>query len=554
MSSNFFKAEENDAKYDDVCDIRRKNNRTNTNVIEAFSGLECPGKELHEWESYAKLYKEKFRKAKQCLQRRITTMKRFPARTAENKISRRKHVYPIQVAYSYGKDCLKKIASRLEQDKFENSVNKLIKKVAETQPDVQSYFGNSIEKSIRDRGNTNTIRSILERSYYDKDQLALINKVRNNGYEALNDDDKDLFLSIINEGFARNARPINFEAINEQAASENDEPIETFKREIKKRRKTKKKSMITMAAKPVNLTNLNAILQSNGFKVTDEYRRKQIIDRINKLTALFSEIILINEKIFIVVDIYLETFQKLDKLNRNIIGVTTKLAGISLTKKSFKKVGINEKYLTKIDAFTDRKKLGEDIVKTDTRLREKRAKIAYEIADLLKTGNSAINVPLENFYLHDMNQYTLQSVNSQISSLSEADKARFLEEKNVLHNLVTSVKLLNTELNNAEMALAQNLSRQAKAEEMVKSPKIKESPVLLEKIKEVLRTLKESEDSLEKTVLNKYKAKTETIYSLLQIMNSKYSNPYILKERLEQMNKEKVTLHNFFNKMTKTGY
>lgn len=553
MSSNFYKAEENDAKYDDVCDIRKKKDRTNTNVLEAFSGLECPGKELHEWESYSKQYRDKFKKAKQCVQRRITAMKRFPARTNANKTSRRKHIYPIQVAYSYGKDCLKKIASKSEQADFENSVDRLIKKVSETQPDIQSYFGNSIEKSIQRRGNTNAIRSILERTYYDKERANLINRVRNEGYKALSNDDKDLFLSIINEGFARNARPIldnNVEEILEEL-SENDEPIETFKREIKKRRRTKKKTLSLPVQKPVNLSDLNALLQSNEFKVTDEYRRKEIIRRINKLTSLFSEIILINEKIFMTVDIYLETFQKLDRLNTNMVSVMTKLAGVSLSQKAFRKAGVNEKYLPKIEAFADRKKLGDDFVKTDVKLREKRAKLANEIADLLVTGDSEIDKPLENFYLHEMNQYTLQTVNSQIDKLTASEKKRFLDEKEELHSLLNAVKVINREVAEAELALAQNLTKQTKAEQMIQSPQIKSAPTLLEKTKEALRALKEAEPALQKDVLTAYKAKTETIYALLQQVNSTKSNPFILKERLEQMEREKVTLHTFFNKMVR---
>ncbi len=105
--ADFYTAVENDQKYTDVCDIRKKSNRTNSNVFEAFSvGLECPGKELHEWESSSKQYRDKFKRAKQCVQRRLTTMKRFPARSTANKTSRKKHIYPIQVAYAYGKDCL----------------------------------------------------------------------------------------------------------------------------------------------------------------------------------------------------------------------------------------------------------------------------------------------------------------------------------------------------------------------------------------------------------------------------------------------------------------
>jgi hypothetical protein len=107
-SSNFYIAYEDDAKYKDVCDYDKSKNTTNKDIIDAFSGLECPGTELHEWESDYDKYRKKFKKGKQCLQRRLTTMKKYPARSATNKESRKKHIYPITVAYSYAKDCLKK--------------------------------------------------------------------------------------------------------------------------------------------------------------------------------------------------------------------------------------------------------------------------------------------------------------------------------------------------------------------------------------------------------------------------------------------------------------
>ena len=341
-SSDIFMAEEDDSKYDDVCDIRRKKNRTNTNVLEAFSGLECPGTELHEWESYSKQYRDKFKKAKQCVQRRITTMKKFPARTANNKTSRRKHIYPIQVAYAYGQDCLKKIASKKEQDLFKTSVNELIKKVSEKQPNIQYQFGNSIENSIRTRGNTDAIRAILNRGYYNANQTNLINKTRQLGYNKLSNDDKELFLSMINEGFSRNIKYKN-EFANEPNNKDNNkteetnetpkELIDTIKKDIRSRRKTKKKSISTSVRHQLNLANLDEVLQSDKFKITNNDRRSDFIKRIKNIMKLFSEKLLIDEKLYMLEDIYNESFKKLNKLNKNIINTVSKTAGSTNKKK-----------------------------------------------------------------------------------------------------------------------------------------------------------------------------------------------------------------------------
>jgi hypothetical protein len=549
-SSDFYIAEEDDAKYSEVCSIHTNKNKKNTNVISAFSGLECPGKELHEWESYSKQYRDKFKKAKQCVQRRITTMKRFPARSNKNITSRKKHIYPIQVAYAYGQDCLKKIASKREQELFKDSVDELIKKVSRVQSNIQTQFGNSIENSIRGRENGNAISRILNRGYYNSNQMNLINKTRRLGYNKLSNDDKDLFLSIINEGISRNAKyakELNAENTNENARAETPELINIIKKDIKKRRKTKKKSVVAPAKKTENLANLNEVLQSERFAITNSDRRAEFIKRVQELLKLYSEKILVDEKLYMLEDVYTESFKKMNKLNTNIVSILTRLAGQPITKKTAKKMGINEKYLNKYDAFTSRQKLGDDISKAHIKLKEKLDSTTEEIYKKIETGNTEIDGPLLEFYELDLPKYLLQEVDYKISTISNSERSRLLSEKEELYNLVIAIKKINEELSKAEYDLGQNLLKLAKAENLLTVNTIKSSPLLLKRTQDTIRELKDAGTALQKEALNKYKIKTTVIYDLLQQINKKYSNPYILKERLEKTIHYESLLSSVFN-------
>ena len=552
MSSNFFKVEEDDSKYDDVCDIRKNKNRTPSDVIEAFSGLECPATELHEWESHSKQYKDKFKKAKQCIQRRISTMKRFPARTTTNKTSRKKHIYPIQVAYAYGQDCLKKFASKKDQDVFKKSVDSLIKEISKSQPNVQSYFEDGIENSILSR--TNHISNILERKYYDPDRAALINKTRNVGYNMLNNDEKEQFFSIINEAISRNIKyksefNNNNESVSPSLLNNNkEELINIIKKEMKKRRKTKKKS-ITSTSYTVNMTNLNSILQSPKFKITNDYKRAEIIKRINEIIKMFKEKVLIDEKLYILEDIYYSTFERKNKLNMEIL---TKTAMIPTTLKGIKQAGITAKNLDKFNAYQKRAKLGNDMFITHNKFREKLISLNDDILKKLNTGNSTIDASLNSFYINDLPQYILQEINNTISNLNDKDKIRLLSEKKDIYDIVSKIHKLNLSHIEYEKTLESNLLKQNKAQEMLLSPKIKSVPILIEKTKETLKTLKDDEIKLQKDVLHSYNDKTDAILEIYRQVNKKYDNPYIIKDRLETMIKREKTLLSSYSTMAKS--
>jgi hypothetical protein len=533
-ATDFFTAEEDSAKYDEVCDIRKKKNRTNANVIESFSGLECPGKELHEWESHTKLYKEKFKKAKQCVQRRITTMKKFPARTAENRTSRRKHIYPIQVAYAYGQDCLKKFATKNDQKTFKDSVNSLIKKVSESQPNVQSYFGNSINTTISSR--RNTIRNILNRTYYDPEIAELINKTRKIGYDSLNTTEQELFFSIVNEAFSRNTRfAANLENENENEGAadveEKKELINIIKKEIKRRRKTKKKSMVSIQ-KNVNITNLDSLLQTNTFKITNDEKRREVIKRINEIVKMFQEKILIDEKLFILEDIYYGTFTMKTKLNQEM---ATKTATMPRTLKGVKQAGLTAKDLAKFEPYQRRIKLGNDIFTTHDKFRLKSLSLTDDILKKLKTGNSAIDSPLYSFYEKDLPKFILQETNKKIDSLSSPEREKLSSEKTELYNMIIKIGVLKLAYAEQETILDVNLAKQAKAQEMLLSPSIKAVPVLVERTKETLKQLKTEEATLQKNLLASYEANTIAISDMYKQVNKKYDNLYILKVPLEIM-------------------
>jgi hypothetical protein len=363
MSSDFFIAQEDTDSYDKTCDIRKKANRTNTNVIEAFSGLKCPGTKLHEWDFDKSDYISKFKKAKQCVQRRITKMREFPARTAANKTSRKKHIYPIQVAYAYGKDCLKKFATKSEQDAFKLSVDQLINKVSKTQKNIKGYFGKSIEDSIKTRPKNNSIRSILEESYYDKDKQDIIERARLIGYNALNNDAKERYQTIMNEGLPPNMNYKNENETNtETVINENLailKPSKTLKRNFRKRHTAKRKPKSITA--PKNIGNVNKALAEKRFEITTAAKREEIEAKKQELIKLYIEKSYIDQKMNMLKEVFNESTGKRNKINIEVYNAAMKMAGTKPSRKASKKAGISLSDLPKYEAADIRGKLYQDI-------------------------------------------------------------------------------------------------------------------------------------------------------------------------------------------------
>jgi hypothetical protein len=183
----FYRAKEDDTQvYHRVCagesdDIDEHTNASiaaaPAGMARALSALKCTGDTPSEWRKKRQEYIKKFTKAKKCLQRRLTTMKKYSATNAIGRSRRVAHIHPIQYAYAYGKGCLKKFAGPAHQEAFKQSVNDLIRKVAaeEKSSNISGYFSPSgsidIDESII-RGNNPSIREILlERIPYNRKEL-----------------------------------------------------------------------------------------------------------------------------------------------------------------------------------------------------------------------------------------------------------------------------------------------------------------------------------------------------------------------------------------------
>jgi len=540
MSSDFFITKEDSEAYDTVCDIRKKKDRINTNVINAFSGLKCPGTELHEWESDKSDYIRKFKKAKQCVQRRLTKMKDFSAITKTNKTSRRKHIYPIKVAYSYGKDCLKKFATHAEQNLFKNSTDELINKISKKHSNIKGYFSDSIEKSIKQRGSTNNIRSILEETYYNKDKQNIIDKQRILGYNALNNDDKEKFYSIYNEGFSRNKRygynneeePEIIENINTNF--EILKPSKTLKKNFRKRQNTKRKPK-SIGISNINISKLNEIISSDKLKITNEHILEQIKSNKEELYKLNIERIYIDKKLFMLEDIFYTASKKTNKFNINIYEALSKISGPKISVKSIKKLGLGEKDLYKYKAVETRKKIYEDISITHKHLKNKLNDIIIKIKKIiLLPSNNPISRTIQEFYVYDLLKYTLKKTNEEISSLSDTKLNELKIQATYLTSLPKIVENISNDLTAIEEQLNINLQELENTQlrlNNVSDKKLK-TPEIRKLFENKVKKLKEDNTILEKSILDKYIDKTNKLRNVLQEINNNYVNIIILENTI----------------------
>lgn len=551
---NGFIAENIPFGYKEYCEVKNENTKkpTHTNVYESFSGLECPGDTLHNWDAYKLLYKKKFKKAKQCAQRRISTMKMFPAKTKENIEKRQSHIYPAQVAYAFAKNCSKKFATKKQRNAFENSFNKLIKSVATKQPNVQNYFGNSIENSILDYREQSRIRKLFDKQYYDNEQMNVINKYRELGYDNLSNVNKAAYESLRNQYNIRvndnNEEVNNDEEENEEENEVDNEDEEKKEEEIKdktnntkntakknRRRgfKTKRKSK-TKSIVVKNITDINTVLQTNDFEITENERRIEITKNIEEIIKLFRDKLILDEKATLLDSIYRESFERSNKLNLNVIKSLSLVQGIT-SKKALKSAALNDKLLIKSDLFSAKVKLSKDIDKTITSIDERVEKIIVKIEKILYTKNDSIAIPIQMFFAKKLTKFLLQLVNSEIKELSESDRLKSYAEMRNIYNLRDKIKKINEELFKAEFELEDNLIKQDKAKEMMASNRIKAVPTLLQKTKEKLQELKEKQATLDKSVINKYSDKINKIREITQYLSTKYDNPFILQSRLKYL-------------------
>ena len=557
-SNDFFKAEENDMKYKDVCEIRGKENRgrTNTNVLNAFSGLECKASELYEWNSKKKAYNDNFKRAKQCLQRRITTMKRFNAKTDTQKEARQRHIYPIQVAYAYGKNCLKKTTSKRRQKVFENSVDNLISDISARHPNIKTHLGNSIEKSIHDRGAHNAIRKILNKTYYDPEQTSVINKERNVGYLKLNKGSRELYNSIFDEGFSRNVRIANYlKEANENEANATaatatataDEEVNentNFRPSIKtmRRRAAKRKTAKKSVNRRVNLRNIDTILRNEGFTITDRNKEESFKKIIKSLEKLYQQYYL-NDLKFLMLNKILKINSGIgfiDNYARNVI------SKINLSKKpkmkSIKSIRPeldNPKYI----AFENRQIVIRDINNTLDSLERRLKQIDTRIKSTQKTGNKTIDDNIHNFLGEHIDETLLYSVDEIIAALTSSEQAEINSNIIAVNTILTEMEVINSELLRKTDELHSISLKLDKAK--VLAITFANNPALLVRAKEEEVKQKAAYDMLELQYTTLYNTLTAKIRDATTLVSRVYDSPQLLVQFLEDKIIRKRTAESF---------
>ena len=136
---------------------------------------------MPDWKRQKNAFKSKFSNARDCIQGRLMRMTAYNAQTTSNIDQRRSHIPPIQYAYTYAKDCLKKTSDDpSDLTKFKNSVDGLLMHVASIKPDIvnaQAFGGTDIEASIM-RSNNNHLKYVLNKQYYSPSEWNTIYKGR----------------------------------------------------------------------------------------------------------------------------------------------------------------------------------------------------------------------------------------------------------------------------------------------------------------------------------------------------------------------------------------
>lgn len=289
MADSLFRVVFDDKKYTDVCQyVRPRNRQSNAEekrgVKDAFSGLQCKGDRVNEWnaESNKELYARTFKRAKECMQRRISTMKRFPARNANGKQARSRHIYPIELAYSYGKDCLKKFATKRQQDIFKNSTDALIDEISANNntKNVKSYFTPSIENSIRTRG-TNAVEILNKQYDYNAENWNLVNTVREagNAWPSLPDETRVMYLSRFYNTLANHHPEVLEAVLDEEENNRGAAAVETPKTRLKRlKRRTRRAIPARRAPPPVNNVFLNVLRRDPEFQARSEAEKAVFVE------------------------------------------------------------------------------------------------------------------------------------------------------------------------------------------------------------------------------------------------------------------------------------
>jgi hypothetical protein len=587
--NEFYKAALNESEYHPVCEYKLKKGFTPKNVVNAFKGLECSEPELYQWNTKRSDYTQQFKKAKQCLERRLTRMKRYPANTNEQRETRKRHSYPIKVAYAFGKDCLKKMGSQRRRELFEKSVNSLVNQVAELRPDVRNYFGNSIEQSIRELNRDDYIKEVLDRQYYAPDIQDVINRERNSGLYRLSQANQDLYKSVFNEGFERN---VEFPKLLQEANNENENEEENARNETKirpaaitlrRRALRKKKKTLKKPKRPVaNVRNLNTLLSSNLLRITNVDRKQALKTLIDKLVELYKSSVYIQIKngILIKVNNGLINPLKSDLVTQKFLNAS-KETGI---KQIREKIGIKQKqkmadvFMTKpeVKLFITFNDFTDNLAMIVNQNNRKLEKIHSDIDKILISNNASIRSEIDIFYNEYMDEYLLNKLYDEIDKLSDAEYDRISKDEKILYTSLDEINILTKELDKLQ-DVYDNIPRditnlktnidtaQRKIEALLKLKEaIKNRPnrlasansslkQLLEAQELKLAELKELEES-EPKILEKYYEQFRKRNTILQNISSEISkgivNPIILSSFLENNLMRKTGLLNLLASMS----
>ena len=162
-------------RYEDVCPRDNGAGVFNDYKVQLY----CDGDDITVWRNKRSQFRSKHYQAKECALRRIERMKSYAATTPQEISERRSHVFPIQTAYTFAKDCLRKTADNPDEiNNFTKEINNEISQVAAQRPNIISpqVFGNKgIEQSIKHPD----LHQILNKTYYTPDAWNVIFKGRN---------------------------------------------------------------------------------------------------------------------------------------------------------------------------------------------------------------------------------------------------------------------------------------------------------------------------------------------------------------------------------------
>jgi hypothetical protein len=304
---------------------------------------------------------------------------------------------------------------------------------------------------------------------------------------------------------------------------------------LKKRRNTKKKPKSIISSE-VNLTNLDTYLQSNAFRITSNERRKDLIKRIEDISDLLTQLLLLKNREVVIKDIYEETFKKYDKLNKNMIELESLV---------HKKTKLNNKTIEKIKLVESRTTLGDNIHTIHNNLRERIFKIEDEFYNKIKTGNSSTDDILKTILRNSLYIYIDDKNKKDINLLTKSQQDKFQRERNEFNESIEAVMNINREVLDLEDTIKNNERAIEVSEGLLKNPTFTSRNNAVQKLKEKIAHLKQDKAELDKRYLVIYRNKTSAIRDIITGLNKKYDNPYIIDAIVGPMAEEQKRLKSF---------